>query len=109
MIPRDELLIFVDFIEKHTGMKCKINVIPQCEGEKSTHSKIPDLEYVIEGVKYFLPRESFTLCFGNRCSFKIMSHRVIKLWLLGLNFFENYYTVFDQEEMRIGFAPSIHA
>lgn len=29
-------------------------------------------------------------------------------WILGLNFFTNYYTVFDYEEQRIGFAPSIN-
>lgn len=29
-------------------------------------------------------------------------------WILGLNFFENYYTVFDYENLAIGFADSIH-
>ena len=29
-------------------------------------------------------------------------------WILGLNFFENYYTVFDYENMQIGFADSIN-
>jgi len=28
-------------------------------------------------------------------------------WILGLNFFTNYYTVFDYENNRIGFAESI--
>jgi hypothetical protein len=27
-------------------------------------------------------------------------------WILGINFFNNYYTVFDYENMRIGFAKS---
>ena len=29
-------------------------------------------------------------------------------WILGLNFFQNYYTVFDYENNAIGFAPSIN-
>jgi hypothetical protein len=29
-------------------------------------------------------------------------------WILGLNFFENYYTVFDYENQQIGFAVSIN-
>ena len=40
---------------------------------------------------------------------KIMNNQFIDFWLIGLNFFQNYYTVFDQEKMRIGFAPSVHA
>jgi len=29
-------------------------------------------------------------------------------WILGLNFFTNYYTVFDYENLSIGFAPSVN-
>lgn len=29
------------------------------------------------------------------------------MWILGLNFFINYYTVFDYENRKIGFADSI--
>lgn len=29
-----------------------------------------------------------------------------KTWILGLNFFTNYYSVFDYENKRIGFAES---
>jgi len=29
-------------------------------------------------------------------------------WILGLNFFNNYYTVFDYENKQIGFVESIN-
>ena len=35
-----------------------------------------------------------------------MTHDTISKWILGLNFFANYYTVFDNEDHRIGFAAS---
>lgn len=43
------------------------------------------------------------------CTVMIMNSPVMTQWILGLNFFSNYYTVFDQENLRVGFAPSIHA
>ena len=27
-------------------------------------------------------------------------------WILGLNFFQSYYVVFDLENLRVGFAPN---
>jgi len=38
-----------------------------------------------------------------------MTHDTMNMWILGLNFFSNYYTVFDQEELKVGFAISRYA
>jgi hypothetical protein len=40
---------------------------------------------------------------------KIMHHPSLPFYIMGLNFFHQYYTIFDQENKRLGFAPSIHA
>ena len=31
------------------------------------------------------------------CTLDIMKHNTMEQWILGLNFFENYFTIFDQE------------
>jgi len=43
------------------------------------------------------------------CVIKFMHAPGRKQWILGLNFFTNYYTVFDYRNNRIGFAESILA
>ena len=40
------------------------------------------------------------------CTLEIMTHANMEVWILGLNFFENYYTIFDQENLQVGFALS---
>jgi hypothetical protein len=32
----------------------------------------------------------------------------LDIWILGLNFFQQYYTIFDQGNSQIGFAQSIN-
>lgn len=64
---------------------------------------------MVDDVSYFLPKESFAVKENELCGLKIMTHDILNYWILGLNFFENYYIVFDQEDMKLGFAPSIHA
>lgn len=43
------------------------------------------------------------------CSLKIMSDDSFGGWIFGLNFFENYFTVFDQNNQQVGFAVSKNA
>ena len=56
---------------------------------------------------YTLPRESYVRRHKNGLySVNIMSGNS---WILGLNFFSNYYTVFDMENQRIGLGLSRNA
>ena len=45
---------------------------------------------------------------GSQCVAKFMHHPGRMMWILGLNFFNKYYSVFDYESNSIGFAPSIN-
>lgn len=45
----------------------------------------------------------------NLCMFKVMTMEMSgdqAFWIMGLTFFQNYYTVFDLEKQRVGFAES---
>lgn len=63
--------------------------------------------FKIDGKEYIIPRESYISKRNEHEGYLlIMGHRTLKFWILGLNFFDNYYVVFDQEKSRVGFALS---
>ena len=72
------------------------------------YENFPDLTYNIDGTDYKIPRSSYVSMSGTRCTVEIGSARSWNYWILGLNFFEQYYSVFDKTNMKIGFAASIH-
>lgn len=79
-----------------------------CDCTLSEQQSIPDIEFDIGGKTYSIPRDKWFERSGNQCVIKFMHGPHKDYWILGLNFFENYYTVFDYEQMRIGFADSIN-
>uniref|UniRef100_A0A7S3CSQ4 Peptidase A1 domain-containing protein n=1 Tax=Strombidium rassoulzadegani TaxID=1082188 RepID=A0A7S3CSQ4_9SPIT len=110
LMPKGELLAFLKFIQRKVGIDFKLDVIPMGECTVEQYEQFPDLVMVIDGVQYTVPRESYLgIEMGFQCYMKIMTHDLIPFWILGLNFFENYYTIFDQEQLKVGFAPSIHS
>ena len=40
------------------------------------------------------------------CSLGLLAHDTLTSWILGLNFFENYYTIFDQANQKVGLTVS---
>lgn len=74
-------------------------------------SDFPDLHFHIGGKDYFIPREDYVFehDYLPICFLGMIAFGDINLWIMGLNFFKNYYTVFDQEHKRIGFALSHNA
>ena len=62
----------------------------------STYSRMPDISFMIDDVQYTIPPASYIGYHEGMCTLKIMTNKRDKNFLtLGLNFFENYYTVFD--------------
>ena len=70
----------------------------------TTYAKMPDLIFMIDGIKYTIPPASYIGYKSGTCTLKIMTNKRDKNFVtLGLNFFENYYSVFDVKNKRIGF------
>lgn len=62
----------------------------------TTYQLMPDLSFNIDGVVYTIPPASYIGYHAGICTLKIMTNKSDKNFVtLGLNFFENYYTVFD--------------
>lgn len=78
-----------------------------CQCTQEQHETIPDLEFLIGGHPYKINRDQWFERSDDLCVIKFMHAPGRNTWILGLNFFTNYYTVFDYENLRIGFADSI--
>jgi len=109
LMPETDRKAFVRSIERGLGLSCflftSLYVCP-CSDRASTFDKFPDLHFVIGGSSYTLPRANYMLYEQGYCGIEILSNPQINKWILGLNFFENYYIAFDQDQKRLGFAPS---
>lgn len=72
-----------------------------CGCNDFSYKHFPDLHFQIDDKDYVLPRESYVDFNSDEmtCQVNLMTHASLPIWILGLNFFENYYTVFDQEKL----------
>ena len=107
MLPEDDFQQIYDHFFKDK-FKCHVlpNTLVSCDCTEEEHQSIPDLTFKIEGDEYVIPRDQWFERSGQTCIIKFMHGPAKQYWILGLNFFNNYYSVFDYEGMKIGFAKS---
>ena len=109
LMPETDLTKLLSYFESSLNLQFTFDMVPYAVCSHNQSDSFPDLHFKIDSTYYTLPRESYVLYEDGLCALKLMSSSSMGIWILGLNFFENYYTVFDQENRRVGFAPSIHA
>jgi hypothetical protein len=71
---------------------------------------IPDITWTIAGKEYVIPGKDLVIGSGGICIFAMMGMDFPKpgpQWILGDVFMRKYYTVFDYEEKRVGFATAV--
>lgn len=97
------------FHKKNASCHVLANSLTACECTEAEHQAIPDITFEIDGSEYVIPRDMwYERGDKNQCVVKFMHAPGRSEWILGVNFFTNYYTVFDYESYKIGFAKSIN-
>jgi hypothetical protein len=79
----------------------------QCTDEQ--YLQYPTFKIQIDSNVYMLSKENYIEQIAGNCVFKIMHLNFPpnnRFWVMGVTFFHNYYTVFDVDNQRIGFAES---
>jgi len=94
-----------------SDLECEVlaNTLTSCECTDEQHARVPDIDFKLGGddFVYKIPRDEWFAKSGDQCIIKFMHGPNKRYWILGLNFFTNYYTVFDYENKQIGFVDSI--
>ena len=112
LMPRQKFWEFYDQITSSVdSIYCEVDWYNTlyCTYDAKTFDQLPELFFNIDGKDYKVPRESLYVPLDEYEDLMAVEITYIDgwdEWLFGLTFLENYYTVYDMDQQRIGFAVS---
>ena len=82
------------------------NLLGQYTIDCAKLSSLPDLDFHINGKAWTVPGKSLVIQSGGTCLFAMMGMDIPQgpQWILGDVFMRKFYTVFDYQNARVGFA-----
>ena len=109
MLPDDDYFkIFNHFVKGKMDCQVLPNTLHGCDCTAEQHASMPDITFELQGDVYRIPSDQwFERGSNGQCVIKFMHAPGRTMWILGLNFFIDYYTVFNYETHEIGFADSV--
>ena len=73
------------------------------------YDAMPDLTFTIDDTAYVISKHQYMINRNGHCVLQIAPTGDTGKAYLGINFFENYYGVFDMDNKRVGFAESVYS
>eukprot|EP01002_Notosolenus_urceolatus_P001551 NODE_1403_length_1429_cov_185.150725_g1168_i0.p1 GENE.NODE_1403_length_1429_cov_185.150725_g1168_i0~~NODE_1403_length_1429_cov_185.150725_g1168_i0.p1 ORF type:complete len:379 (+),score=163.45 NODE_1403_length_1429_cov_185.150725_g1168_i0:111-1247(+) len=73
----------------------------------SNYATLPDFTITVSGVDLVITKETYVIKDGNQCVLAMqgVSPLEVQFWIFGDPFLRAFYSVFDIDQMRLGFAP----
>lgn len=76
---------------------------------QESYEAMPDLTFVLDQTRYTISKKQYMANRNGHCVLQIAPTGNTGKAYLGINFFENYYGIFDMDNKRVGFAESVYS